>query len=131
MITPGRLDLTVQRWTPFDFTIQLPVGLDFTGSTAALHARLYRDAPGLPQLALNNASSAGEGLSFTTVLTEGVPTSFLRIRINETTGEGILLNAGVPGEDVRLAYDLHITGGGFAKTRWYEGTLSIRAGATQ
>ena len=131
MITPGKLDLVVQRWTPFDFTIQLPVGIDFTGGTAALHARLYRDAPGTPQLSLANASSAGEGLSITTVTTDGVPTSFLRIRINETTAEAILLNAGKPGDDIRLVQDIHITGGGFAKTRWYEGALIVRAGATQ
>ncbi|WP_295228049.1 hypothetical protein [uncultured Brevundimonas sp.] len=131
MITPGRLDLTVQRWTPFDYTIQLPVGIDFTGATAAMQARLYRDAPGDPILSLVNASSAGQGLSFTTVTTQGVATSSLRIRINETTAEAILLNAGKPGDDIKLVFDIHITGGGFAKTRWYEGALILRAGATQ
>lgn len=131
MITPGKLDLVVQRWTPFDFTIQLPVGIDFTGATAALQARLYRDAPGSPQLSLVNASSAGEGLSFSTVTSDGLTTSSLRIRINETTAEAILLNAGQPGDDIRLVHDIHITGGGFAKTRWFEGVLTIRAGATQ
>lgn len=136
MITPGRLDLVVQRWTPFDRSIQLPVGLDFTGATAALQARLRPDAPGDPIISLVNASSAGEGLSFTHVTAEGVVTSTLRIRINETTAEGILLNAGkAPSvdrrEDVRLSYDIHITGGGYAKTRWYEGVLTIRGGSTQ
>ncbi|MBU2233198.1 MAG: hypothetical protein KKG69_18180 [Alphaproteobacteria bacterium] len=131
MITPGRLDLTVQRWSPFDYTIQLPVGIDFTGATAAMQARLYRDAPGEPILSLVNASSAGQGLSFTTETTDDIATSFLRIRINETTAEAILLNAGKAGADVVLAYDIHITGGGFAKTRWYEGALIVRAGATQ
>ena len=136
MITPGKLDLVVQRWTPFDYSIQLPVGLDFTGATAALQARLRPDAPGDPIIGLVNASSAGEGLSFTHETDEGVVTSTLRIRINETTAEAILLNAGkAPSvdhrEDVRLSYDIHITGGGFAKTRWYEGVLTIRGGSTQ
>lgn len=131
MITPGKLDLVVQRWTPFDLTIQLPVGFDFTGATAAMQARLRPDAPGMPLLSLVNAASAGEGLSFSTVVTGGVPTSFLRIRINETTGEALLLNQGKAGADVVLAYDIHITGGGFAKARWYEGALIIRGGATQ
>lgn len=131
MITPGKLDLVVQRWTPFDLTIQLPVGIDFTGATTALQARLYRDAPGAPVLSLASASSSGEGLSITTTTTDGVKTSYLRIRVNETTGESILLNAGKVGADVALAYDIHITGGGFAKTRWYEGTLTVRGGATQ
>lgn len=134
MITPGRLDLVVQRWTPFDYSIQLPVGLDFTGATATMQARLRPDAPGDPIIDLAIASSAGEGLSWTHVTDEGVVTSTLRIRINETTAEAILLNAGkAPSvdkrEDVRLTHDIHITGGGFAKTRWYEGVLTIRGGS--
>lgn len=136
MITPGKLDLVVQRWTPFDFSIQLPVGLDFTDATAALQARLRPDAPGDPIISLVNASPAGQGLSFSHVTEGAVVTSTLRIRINETTAEAILLNAGkLPSvdrrEDVRLSYDIHITGGGFAKTRWYEGVLTIRGGSTQ
>lgn len=136
MITPGRLDLFVQRWTPFDYSIQLPVGLDFTGATATLQARQRPDAPDPPNLSLTIASSAGEGLSFTHVTDDGIVTSTLRIRINETTAENILLNAGkLPSvdtrEDVRLSHAIHITGGGFAKTRWYEGVLTIRGGANR
>jgi len=136
MITPGNLPLVMQRWTPFDYSIQLPVGLDFTGATAAMQLRQRPDQPGDPILSLVNASSAGEGLSFTHVTDEGVVTSTLRIRINETTGEGILLNAGkaptaTKREDLVLTYDIHITGGGFAKTRWYEGTFTLRGGSTQ
>lgn len=136
MITPGKLNIAVQRWTPFDFSIQLPVGLDFTGATAKMQARLRPDAPGAPIIDLENAPSSGEGLSFSSVTNSGVVTSTLRIRINETTAEGILLNAGrLPSvhsrEDVELSYDIHITGGGFPKTRWYEGILIIRSGSTQ
>ncbi len=130
MITPGRLDLTVQRWTPFVYQIDFH-GLDFTGATMAMQFRLYRDAPGAPLLALANAASNAEGLSVSVVNTGGVPTSTVQIRINETTAEGLLLNAGKPGDDIRIVYDLHITGGGFPKTRWIEGDLIIRAGATQ
>lgn len=135
MIKPGNLPLVMQRWTPFDYSIQLPVGLDFTGATATLQARLRPDAPGAPIIDLAIASSAGQGLSWTHVTDDDdVVTSTLRIRINETTGEAILLNAGKAPtvdrrEDVRLTYDIHITGGGFAKTRWYEGVLTIRAGS--
>jgi hypothetical protein len=136
MITPGKLDLFVQRWTPFDYSIQLPVGVDFTGATAAMQARLRPDAPGSPVISLANASPSGEGLSFSHVTEGSVVTSTLRIRINETTAEAVLLNAGKAPtvdrrEDVRLSYDIHITGGGFAKTRWFEGVLTIRGGATQ
>ncbi|WP_292223940.1 hypothetical protein [Brevundimonas sp.] len=130
MITPGHLDLVVQRWTPFVYQIDFE-GLDFTGATMAMQARLYRDAPGAPLISLVNAAANAEGLSVTVTNLDGVPTSHVQIRINETTAEGLLLNAGAPGDDVKLVYDLHITGGGLPKTRWVEGSLIIRAGATQ
>lgn len=130
MITPGRLDLTVQRWTPFAYPIDFK-GIDFTGATMAMQARLYRDAPGSPLIALVNAASNAEGLSVSVATADGVPTSTVQIRINETTAEALLLNAGKPGDDITLVYDLHITGGGFPKSRWIEGALIIRAGATQ
>lgn len=130
MITPGHLDLVVQRWTPFVYQIDFE-GLDFTGATMAMQARLYRDAPGAPLIDLINAAANAEGLSVTVATVDGVPASTVQIRINETTAEGLLLNAGAPGDDVKIAYDLHITGGGLPKTRWVEGSLIIRAGATQ
>lgn len=130
MITPGKLDLTVQRWTPFVYQIDFE-GLDFTGATMAMHVRLYRDAPGDPLIALANAASNAEGLSVLVTSVGGVTTSTVQIRINETTAEDLLLNAGKPGDDIALVYDIHITGGGFIKTRWLEGSLIIRAGATQ
>ncbi len=130
MITPGRLDLTVQRWTPFVYQIAFE-GLNFTGATMAMQARLYRDAPGAPLIGLSNAAANAEGLSVGVVTNEGVPTSTVQVRINETTAEALLLNAGKPGDDISLVYDLHIAGGGFPKSRWVEGALIIRAGATQ
>lgn len=136
MIWPGKLDLVVQRWAPYDYSIQLPVGFDFTNAVAKMQVRLRPDAPGEPIIDLVNAPSTGEGLSFTTVTEAGVVTSTLRIKINETTAETILLNAGkLPSvdcrQDVRLSYDIQITGGGFIKTRWYEGVFIIRPGSTQ
>lgn len=130
MITPGRLDITVQRWTPFVYQIDFE-GLDFTGATMAMQVRLYRDAPSAALVSLVNAASNAEGLSLTVATVDDAPVSTIQIRINETTAEALLLNAGKPGDDIRLVYDLHITGGGFPKTRWIEGDLIIRAGATQ
>lgn len=130
MITPGRLDLTVQRWTPFAYQIDFE-GLDFTGATMAMQVRLYRDAPGDPLISLSNAAPNAEGLSVAVAEIDGGVITTVQIRINETTAEALLLNAGKPGDDITLVYDLHIAGGGFPKTRWIEGTLIIRAGATQ
>lgn len=130
MITPGKLDLVAQRWTPFVYIIDFP-GLDFTGATFAMDVRLYRDATGTAQIALTSAASNAQGLSVSVATVSGVVTSSVQIRVNETTLEDLLLGAAGPGEDVALVYDLHITGGGLAKTRWVEGAFTIRAGATQ
>lgn len=130
MITPGKLDLVAQRWTPYVYVIDFP-GIDFTGATMAMDVRLYRDAPGAAQIALTNAASNAQGLSVSVATVSGVVTSSVQIRINETALEDLLLSAAGPGKDVALVYDLHITGGGLPKTRWVEGSFTIRAGATQ
>lgn len=130
MITPGRLDLTVQRWTPFVYLIDFP-GIDFSGAAMAVQARLYRDAPGEPPIELLNATPPAQGLFVSTATVDDQIVSTIHIRINETTLESVLLNAGKVGDDVRLVWDLHINGGGFIKTRWLEGSFTIRAGATQ
>ena len=130
MITPGKLDLTVQRWTPFVYPIDFE-GLDFSGATMAAEVRLRGDAPGSPIISLGNAAPNAQGLSVSVATVDGVPTSTVQIRINETTLETTLLNAGVAGKDVVLAWDIHITGGGLPKTRWLEGPFTIRPGVTQ
>lgn len=130
MITPGKLDLVAQRWTPFVYVIDFE-GYDFTSATFASHVRLYRDAPGDPLVALANAASNAEGVSVAVATVDSVVTSTVQLQINETTLEALLLSAAGPGTDVKLVWDIHITGGGLAKTRWLEGTFTIRAGATQ
>lgn len=130
MIIPTRLDLVAQRWTPFADKSAFK-GTDFTGATMAMQVRLYRDAPGAPLISLENATSTAQGLSVVVETIEGVVYSTIQIRINETTLEALLLNAGKPGSDVTLVYDLHVTGGGLPKSRLFEGTFTIRAGATQ
>lgn len=130
MITPGKLDLVVQRWTPFVYAIDFE-GFDLTGATFAAHVRLYRDAPGAPIIALANDAAGLQGISVTVSVTEGIPTSAVKIQIDETTAEDILLNASGAGKDIVLVWDLHITATGLPKARWLEGNLIIRAGATQ
>lgn len=129
MITPGKLDLVAQRWTPYVYVIDFE-GYDFSAATFAMDWRLYRDAE-FAQLSLANAASNAEGISCSVATVGGVPTSSVQIRVNETTLEAMLLGAGTPGADVSLYQDLHITGGGLPKTRWIEGKVIIRAGATQ
>lgn len=134
MMKPARVDLVAQRWTAF-VDVTAIEGFDLSSATFAMHLRLYRDAPGAPLVNLANALSSAQGISVSveTVEIEGVETtvSLVQIRIDEPTLEGLLLNAGKPGEDVTLVYDLHITTTGLGKVRWMEGSFIIRAGATQ
>lgn len=127
MITPARVDLTAQRWTPF-VDVTAIEGFDLSMATFALQIRLYRDAAGAPLISLVNAASNAQGISCSVATIEGQPVSSVQIRINETTLESLLLT---PGKDVSLVYDLHATSAGLDKVRWMEGTFLIRAGATQ
>lgn len=66
---------------------------------------------------------------------DNVTVSRLRIRINETTMEGLPFpgsgDAGERGDDVALAWDLHITPDGGLKDKYAGGTFTVRAGSTQ
>lgn len=131
MIETGKLDLRARRWTPFVYVIDFE-GLDFSAATFASEIRLYRDAPGAALISLANAASNAQGVSVSVTTDGAVPTSHVQLRINETTLEALLLNStpAAHGKDVRLVWDIHITGGGFIKTRWLEGDFTILAGAT-
>lgn len=136
-MTAATLDIAVDRWAPFSDSINFE-GFDFTGGTFSLQARLYRDAPGDPLISLTNSTAPAQGLSVAVTTTDGVPTSVLAIRINETTLEGVLpfaVTDGAPnrkaGTDVELVWDLQITATGFPKARWLEGVFTINAGVNQ
>lgn len=127
---PGTLPLRAQRWTPFVYTIDF-IGQDFTGAAFAMEVRLRPDAPGSALITLAGASAPSQGISVTVATVDGVPTSSVEIRIDETTLEGVLPNAGKAGADVVLAWDIHITFGGGLKTRWLQGSFTIEPGVTQ
>lgn len=129
MILPGNLSLTLLRWQPFTYTIDF-VGLDFTGATFEAEFRQYQDAPDPALISLANASSPSQGISVTVVTTDGIPTSTVEIRIGETTIESLVFT-NPRGTDLPLVWDLVITGGGFAKSRWLEGAAIIHGGSTQ
>jgi hypothetical protein len=129
-MTPARGDLTAYRWAPFDETIPFE-GVDFTGGTFAMEVRAYRDSPAsLLTLAMANP----QGISVTVATSNGLPTSNVRIRINEATIEALLPfpASGVePGQSVDLVYDLVITTSALGKRRWLEGAFIIQPGVTQ
>jgi hypothetical protein len=133
-MTPGTLPLVVQRGTPFVYRIDFP-GLDLSEAGLAAQVRLYRDQPGAPLINLAKAQAQAEGLSVTVVSdNEGVPTSTLQIRINETTIENTLPfpnNGTEPNDRVDLVWDLHLTISPVGKRRWIEGPFIITPGVTR
>ena len=133
-MTPARGDLFAYRWVPFDETIPF-IGIDFTGATFSMEVRAYRDAPGPGLITLTNSTGNSQGITMAPVtIVNGIPTSSLRIKINESTIEQLLPfpSSGVdPGESLVLAYDLIVQGSGIGKKRWLEGAFTIVPGATQ
>lgn len=144
-IEPGKLDFPLYRWAgPWQNSLTINfVGYDFSGATFRAQFREYRDQVGTPLMDLQNAASSAEGISVsvgkqTIIPDEGDPyqatVSVVKLRINETTVEGVLSPSSVgPANDGvrRLVWDLHIDGGGFGKVRWVQGDAPIYAGVTQ
>lgn len=132
--TPGRVDLVAYRWSVFTEVIEV-VGADLSNLNLRAEIRAYRDQPGPPVFGLANDGPTAQGLSVTVLFDDdGVPTSTIQIRINETTIENALPFPGSglePGASVELVWDMLIYGAGFPKARWFEGSFTIIPGATQ
>lgn len=127
----GTLDLNANRWAPFVYTIDFQ-GYDYSAAAFAMQVRLVKDAAGTPLVSLSTvASSSTEGVAMTGVDTDanGVPTTHISIRINETTIDG-LPEPSELGDDVVLYYDLQITPSGGDKYRSLEGMFTVKAGVT-
>lgn len=131
MEQPGLLPLHGDRWTPFVRTLSFS-GIDLTSAVLKAQIRLSGDTPGSPLVDLDTVITAGtEGLRLlSAALVDGVMTSVVYMRINESTMEG--LPAGnEPGDDVELAWDMHITPAGGVKEKYLYGPFVVRAGVTQ
>ena len=131
-MTPGVLNIIAYRNTPFIETIRF-AAIDFTGATFALQVRTLPGASGSALISLTNQTAGTQGLSVTTAVETGVTISTLTIQIDEATIDALLpasTNGQKAGTDVNLYYDLIITGGGVAKSRWLEGTFTIAEGVT-
>lgn len=124
MIQTGSYDISVNRWVPTTVTIAF-VGYDFSGATAALHVRAYKDAGGDPLLSL----ASGDGIAIAVSSADGVTTSTLTLTFAEADVEALPFTS-PRGSDLHLAYDLVIDGGGAGKVRWLEGAFMVRAGVT-
>lgn len=118
---------------PYDRTVTF-IGPDWSGQAMRMEIRNRPGDQGSPLVGLD-VSSVGQGLSATldpafpiprTDLT--APATDVRIRINETTLEGLAY--GTPyDQPVRLVYDLHV-GSGAAKRVVASGPFVISPGVT-
>lgn len=152
MIQPTRLDLSGDRWVPFIRTLPV-VNEDLTNAAFAMQVRVTPDAIGTPLVSLTTVTSASaEGVRLVSAVSstvaehiaadrlESVPSGYeestvvlvstLGIRINETTMETLPFPV-ERGDDVALAWDIHITPNGGNKDRYAWGTFTVRAGVTQ
>jgi hypothetical protein len=134
-MTPGTWPLTVYRNAPFVETIAEFEAIDFTGATFAMQVRDYRDAEGAALIDLAGATAGTQGISCAvTTDGDGVPTSFVTVQIDKATIDATRpwpANGQKANTDVKLFYDLKITGGGYPETRWLQGLFTIEAGVTE
>lgn len=134
MFDTVNLRLTAGRWVPFVYDIDI-VGIDLTDATfaAQVHDTLDRTA-GTPRASLTTQTTDVEGVRLVSVVTTGgVPTSSIRIRINEATMEAmdVANDAGANGNDGVAYWDMHITPSGGTKFLAFSGKFIVQAGVTQ
>lgn len=120
----------INRWTAWKVQIEF-VGMDLTGGTFRAQWRSFKDQDSTtPLIDLQNATSPAEGISVSVATVDGLTTSTLEMRINETTVEGLPFTS-PRGGDLDLLWDLHLTATGLPKWRALQGDSPIKAGVTQ
>lgn len=152
MEQPARIDIQADRWVACIRTFAF-VDYDFTDAVFAAQVRVTLDAPGSALITLGTVSSASaEGVRLIyagsdTVLnhiaagrlpeappeledSDTVTVSHVGLRINETTMEALFLPSET-GDDLTLAWDMHITPSGGIKDKYAGGSFIVRAGVTQ
>lgn len=148
----GVLPIVADRWTAFTKTLSF-IGIDWTDAVFAAQVRTEPDVSGPPLVDLATVgTSAAEGVHLIYAGSDtidahvaagrldDVPEGFagtdaallsqVGIRINEATMEGLPFPA-ERGDDLQLAWDLHITPAGGLKEKWLEGRFTVHAGVTQ
>jgi hypothetical protein len=127
MQTFAQLDLRANRGVPFVYIVDFE-GFDYSAASFVMEARAYRDAPSSLISLAGPVNAAAQGISVSVTTSDGVPTSTVQIRINETTIEGLAYTS-PRGGDLRLQYALDITGGGHGKARRMQGAFIVEASA--
>jgi len=129
MIYGARKNLTVDRWVPFVYSIDI-LGFNLTGAAFRSQVRLYPDAAGDPLLNLPQVTDGANGVRFLGINIAGprvVSTVQLQIDAEALAG---LPSGAEAGDDIDLAWDLIVTPANDVAGRWLFGTFTVRAGVT-
>jgi hypothetical protein len=127
MANAARLDLAARRNEVARFTIVVK-GIDLTGVNMAMQVRLSKDNPMLLFALATVATVSAEGLKLDSVtMTNGVPTSIIKGRINASTMSDAtkVPYAGEAGDNSNFAYAMQWTLNGDAQTRLYGDFIAV------
>jgi hypothetical protein len=150
MLRPAKIDLRADRRVPF-VRIFAFVDFDFTGASFKMEIRDYPDASGSARITLNTVSSEVQGVRLlygasdtvqdhilagrlTAIppglqLTTPVFVSQVKVRIDKANVTALPEPAEL-GDDIDLAYDLHITPSGGDEDVYASGLFTVVAGVT-
>ncbi|MBB3034064.1 hypothetical protein [Alteriqipengyuania lutimaris] len=133
MPDPVTRPLTAGRWVPFVHSIFVE-GADLTTASFAMQVR-DRWNGGQIRADLDTVTTASaQGLRLVDVTwDDGIPTSEIGIRINETTMQAISAEgAGLdPDADVSCVYDIHVKRTAGMPEIWMRGPFNVQAGSTE
>ncbi len=127
MIPVAHVDLLAHRGVPFTDTTDF-YGQDYSAADFRVELRRYRDAPEAVLILSTQTNLNAQGISVSVASEDGVPVSSVRIRINETTIEGLQFTS-PRGGNLVLQYALDVTGGGLGKHRRMQGAFTVEASA--
>ena len=128
MFPTARYDQRAGRYVPYTDYLEIE-GYDFTGATVKAQVRDRKNGGQVRADLAQVTTAAAEGIRIDdVVVTEGVPTTRIAWRVNETTMEAMPKTD--PGADVELWFDIHLTPIGELKFVLLGGRFLVEAGVT-
>lgn len=131
MFPSASYDSEADRFVPHTDYLDFE-GFDFTDALLKMQVRDRPNGGALRADLAQVTTAAAEGVRLESVTwADGVPTTRIAWRINETTMEAMPLDPADPGSAVVLYRDLHITPVGENKFVAVQGTFTVKAGETE
>ncbi len=129
MFATATIPLVANRWVPFIDWIAVEA-IDLTGATFTMQVRDRWNGGAVRADLGTVATLAEEGLKLEVSTVDGLVTSKVNIRINETTMEAMPL-ASDPDGPTALVYDLHCNPVGGQKFVMARGPFTVVEGSTE